>query len=29
LVQQDGASRAVAGDVHAEELGEVAHVLNI
>jgi hypothetical protein len=28
LIQRDGAGRAIAGDVHAEELGEVAQVLN-
>jgi hypothetical protein len=28
LIQRDGAGRAIAGDVHAKELGEVARVLN-
>jgi hypothetical protein len=28
LVQGDGAGRAIAGDVNAEELGQVAKVLN-
>jgi hypothetical protein len=29
LVPRDGAGRAIAGDVHAEGLGGVAHVLNL
>jgi hypothetical protein len=29
LVQRDGACRTIAGDVHAEELGEVAEVLDL
>jgi hypothetical protein len=28
LIQRNGAGRAVAGDVHAKELGEVTHVLD-